>query len=538
MVWQILMNFIPGLFLFIYGIMSLSNEMQKFLGGRFRKYLAKITKRPLYGATVGALMTTVIQSSSATTVIAISLVNAGLLNLYQSLGIIFGANIGTTITAQFVAFKVTELAPVLIAIGFLLFFFTSGKKQVVGKALFYLGILFFGIILMGNALGPLKQSQGFVSFLSSLENPLLAMLVAAAFTGIVQSSSVTTGIVVLMAQQGLISLAVGIPLILGANIGTTVTALIASTGTTRNAKRCAVSHMFFNIFGVLMFLPFIYVFAGALQSIGGSVANQVANAHTIFNVVTTLILLALVGPFYKFVMFLMPKKKKERVLVPIYIKDKLSTNPIVAIDLAKKELAHQAEIAINMVEKSVEFILKKSRKVVKDIGTLENAVNSLQREITMFLVRTSERELSRHDAKQVAAYSRIVNEIERIADHAVNLVELGNYKMDEKAEFSKYAKKEIEDINLVVLRNVKQSVSLVRKYKAKTIEQVYEDEERVDELVERAHSRHIKRLHKGTCTPVAGTVFVDVINNLEKMSDHALNIAQQIERMKGNARKV
>jgi len=296
--WYVLMAVISVLILFLFSIRRFSEEVQRVAGKNFKKLLTKITSTPLRGTFVGAAVTSVIQSSSATTVILIGLVGAGLISFKNSLGVIFGANIGTTVTSQLVAFKLTAIAPVFIILGFLVEVF-GRKYKIFGRAIFYFGLIFFSLFLISVYLEPISESQEVIDTLSSLSNIFLAILAGAIFTFLVQSSSITSGLVVVLASQGLLTLYSSIGIIFGANIGTTTTALIASIGSNEAGKKTAIAHFLFNVIGVIIFLPLILPFIDIVQSFGGSLERQVANAHLIFNVIVTIIFLVFINTFYK-----------------------------------------------------------------------------------------------------------------------------------------------------------------------------------------------------------------------------------------------
>ncbi|MCK4326998.1 MAG: Na/Pi cotransporter family protein [Candidatus Diapherotrites archaeon] len=527
--------FALGLSLFLYGIITLSGDLQKFAGSKASEYLQKAAANPWSGAFVGMLVTMVIQSSSATTVIVVSLVDAGLLSFVQSLGIMFGANIGTTITAQIVALKATALAPFFIIIGFLLSTFTKGRNRFIGNALFSLGILFLGLDFMGQGIAPIKSDPGIASSLMLLDNPLYALALAAIFTGIVQSSSVTTSLIVLMGMQGLLNIGQAIPMIIGANVGTTVTVMLASTRLGRNSKRAAIGHLMFNALGALLFIPFMGLLAQVAAATAGSTAMQIANAHTIFNVVTAVAALLLIKPFSAMLMRLIPQSEEAEEHRAVHLKEHAG-EPFVALELVEKELLRQGKIVLKMLDKGYATMFERNEKKIREVQKLENLVNHLQKEITNALIKSSRRELSKYDAQRVAAYSRMTNEIERVGDLAMHLGGVAQRLIDEDTKFSAHAKKDLEKIHSLSFESFEKAVSLIEKYDRGACDEVVRIEETVDSFMPRLHSAHMGRMCEGLCKPAAGQAYPGVIHILERISDHAKNIAQKTKALE-KARK-
>ncbi|MCP3900328.1 MAG: Na/Pi cotransporter family protein [Desulfobacteraceae bacterium] len=331
---KLLIGLAGGLAFFLYGMEKMSEGMKNSAGNKMRSILASLTKNPLIGLTVGTIVTMVIQSSSATTVMLVSFVQAGLLNLYQCLSVILGAGIGTTITAQMIAFKLTDYALLMVAIGFLLKMLgkTQNSKNI-GDIILGFGILFFGMKLMGDVMKPLRTYPAFIDLMKDLENPFMGILIGACFTAVVQSSSATTGVLIVLAQQGLISLEAGIPVIFGSNIGTCITAALAGIGASREAKRVAIAHVIFKIAGVLLFILWIPQFADFIAMLaakfGSGTARQIANAHTIFNLSLALLCLPFISLFSKFIYFIFPEKpmKKSRIITTMYLDDAILETP-------------------------------------------------------------------------------------------------------------------------------------------------------------------------------------------------------------------
>ncbi|MFC2175055.1 Na/Pi cotransporter family protein [archaeon] len=518
--------FALGLSLFLYGIITLSDDLQKFAGSKASEYLQKAAKNPWSGAVVGMILTMVIQSSSATTVIVVSLVDAGLLSFMQSLGIMFGANVGTTITAQIVALKATALAPIFVIVGFILSTFTKGRNRFIGNALFSLGILFLGLDFMGQGIAPIKSNPGIASSLMLLDNPLYGLAIATAFTAVIQSSSVTTSLIVLLGLQGLLNINQAIPLIIGANIGTTITVVLASMRLGRNSKRSALADVMFKLAGAAIFFPLMGPLADLVVSFSGSAATQIANAHTIFNVVTAVVALLLIKPFAALVNRIMPDDGETEEHRAVHLKEHAG-EPFVALELVEKELTRQAKIVRKMLDKGYSSMFERNERKLREVQKLENLVNHLQKEITAALIKASRGELSEYDAQRVAAYSRMTNEIERVGDLAMHLGMVAQQLIDEDTSFSAHAKKDLEKIHSLSFESFEKAIALIGNYDRDACDEVVRIEENVDSFMSRLHAAHMKRMCDGKCKPAAGQAYPGVIHILERVSDHAKNIAQK-----------
>jgi len=521
-------NLIVGFVFFIFGIVRLSASVQKGLSGRLRMLIEKSVSKPWMGVVIGILVTIVVHSSSATTVLTIAFVNAGIITFFNALGIIFGANIGTTITAQLVAFNIIKYAPHLLVIGFFVWFFTKGKKKDFGEIIFYFGVIFYGLSLIKYGVEPLTKDPSFIHMLTVFENPILGILAAAIFTGIIQSSGVTSSIVVVLGMGGVISLNAAIPLVLGANIGTTVTALIASAGTSLNARRSALAHFFFNVIGVCLFLPFLGSFTHLIASITPDLGKEIALAHTMFNVINVIIFLIFIKWFYLLIKKILPGKERIVRFNPRFINKKFAEDPF-GIELASKEVIREAELSLAMLKAANDITRFKKKSEVSFVENTELVVDNLQKEITTFLSSLSRIALTKKDASKLTALMGLVNDIERVADHADNIKNLGLYTIDEKINFSESAIKDIDRIYKLVKNNFSDGIALIKKYDKEIAAEIIEREEKVDELVKFAQEGHIMRLKKGLCNPLAATIFTDLLNNLERVSDHSVNIVEWVE---------
>ncbi|TNF98584.1 MAG: Na/Pi cotransporter family protein [Gammaproteobacteria bacterium] len=426
------MQLFGGLALFLFGMEQMADALKAVAGERMKTVLAKLTTNRFMGAITGAFVTAVIQSSSVTTVLVVGFISAGLMSMAQSIGVIMGANIGTTITAQIVAFKVTKAALLFIAVGFGMLFFS--KRETVkqyGAMLMGLGLIFFGMSVMSGAMKPLRSFQPFLDLMASMENPLIGILVAAAFTALVQSSSATTGVVIVMASQGFVSLPAGIALAFGANIGTCVTAMLASIGKPREAVRAAVVHVLFNVFGVLVWVGFIGYLAEWVTALspsypeltgtarlGAETPRQIANAHTVFNIANTLIFIGLTGQFARLVEWLVPDKpiEEEEHVRPRYLDDELLATPSLAMEQVRQELLRIGKRVSELYEKSMPAFLKQDKNAIQDIVRINDQAEILHGHVIAFLGKINQRPLTKEQTIQALELMAIANDFAYICD--------------------------------------------------------------------------------------------------------------------------
>ncbi len=418
--WELLFALVPGLILFLYGIENFSKEIINSVGERFRETLGKLTKDRWRGAAFGALLTATVQSSAATTVIAVSLVNAGTISFASSLGVIVGANIGTTITAQLVAFKLTAFGPVFILIGFV-WGLIGGRYKFIGKPLFYFGLVFFGLELVSGSLDPIRDDPQMISLISNLDNFFIALLVGVIFTTAVQSSSVTSGLMVVLASSGLLTLEQAIPVILGANIGSTTTTLFASAKMDLWARRAAVAHLLFNVAGVLIFIPLAGPLASVVVDLSPDVGRQVANAHLIFNVVTAAIFLVLLRQFQKVVVKAVPGDEKEVLFRPKYLTAELPQDNSQAFRMIEQELGHSLEVTKELLDTSFSSLSEGGTKAVQKVAKLESLNDYLDDEIEDAILKMSRRSLLEEEGRRTTLLVRMSNLMERLGDHAEDI---------------------------------------------------------------------------------------------------------------------
>ncbi len=532
MIAQIVFSLIGGLALFLYGISLISKGFQKVAGERISKILETFTGSPIRGIMTGASITAIIQSSSVTTVTLVGLVNAGVLTLQQSVGVIMGANIGTTVTAQIVAFKVGMYALPVIAIGCLLWFMPKDKYQSLGQILIGFGILFLGMNFMSGGAKPLRELPFFLNMLVNFgKQPILGVFAGALFTAIIQSSSATSGLVIALSMQGLLNLNSAICLIFGADIGTCVTALLASIGTSISAKRTAVVHLLFNVLGVLIFLSILPLFAQVVSKTSTSLPRQIANALTLFNVGNTLIVLPFVSLLVVMVKRIVPG---EEVVIDRgikYIEKHILVMPPVALTQATKETIRLAEMVSKMLHNCQRIFLnsnRNNRKLIKTVVKMEEASDEIYLAISDYLVKLSQTFLTKDQSRKLAGLNHVITEIERIADHVNNIAQLAKHKVNRNLPFSSKAMgqlqymfskvKEVYDDVVVGLKNEDNEIA----YK------VIQGESEIDDIEKKLHADHIKRLEEGICLPEAGILFVDIVRNLERIGDHTDSIAHVI----------
>ena len=517
----LIMGLLGGLSLFLYGIAKMSEGMKKTAGDRMRNILAALTSNRVVGMTVGAFVTMIIQSSSATTVMLVSFVQAELMTYVSAISIILGANIGTTITAQLVAFKLTDYALLMITIGFVMTMFNKNNTiKHVGEAILGFGILFFGMKLMSDSMKPLRSFQPFIDIMRDLENPITGILIGAIFTALIQSSSAFTGIVIVLAQQGLLTLEGGIPLIFGANIGTCITAGLASIGTIRDAKRVAIAHVFFNIGGVLLFILFIPQLAEIVrwispvseltgtQKLAMESPRQIANAHTIFNITVGLVFLPFTTILAHYVYKVLPDKKIEEGIIPVtwHLDDKAISTPALALDLAQSEILRMAKILGRMLEKIIEPFINNDNlqdeiypqfSLVEGVEMREEKLDYLDRKITKYLRKIGQQELSENQIQEVYGLMSIVNDIESIGDTIEkNMIPLLARKDSLHMDFSPEGKEELTIYHNKVCKQINRLKKAFSKLDPGKAEKIINKEGKYSALETKYRIRHLERLHQ------------------------------------------
>ena len=515
-----------GVGLFLYGIKLTSDSLQALSGDRLRQIVGSLTRTPVRGVLIGAGVTMLMQSSSATTVMTVSFVHAGLMTLKEAVGVIMGANIGTTLTAQIIAFKIKDLALPAVGIGMLLALFGKTKRQrYIGNGLVGFGLIFMGMQTMEHSMNFLRDRKDL--FLAFSSNPLLGVLVGTVVTMLVQASSATIGLTMAMASQGLLSLDAAIPIILGDNIGTTITAVLASIGANRSAKQAAAAHVLFNVIGVVIFVSALPLFESIVARTSTDIARQLANTHSLFNCINTLIFLPFTGLYAKVITFLVPNRETVAYRGPQFLDEKLiQASPAAAIDAVKAEIVHMGRLAHEMFLYVRTAFIEDNPKMIDEVNETEKSVNALNHAINRYATEIWQRGVSSELSQVLASYVNGVGDIERIGDHAQNLIELYDYKRENGVEFSQIARDEFEDMFRSVERAVCLSLeSFAEENPAKAREVIDVLEEEIDRKEKTMRKSHIARLNHGECNPPAGVIFIDILSNIERIGDRAHNFS-------------
>ena len=530
MIKDIIFGTVGGLGLFLYGIHIMSDALQKAAGDKMRKILGIITNKAFFGLLAGAGITSIIQSSSATTVMVVGFVNAGLMTLRQSLGVILGADIGTTITAQIIAFKITHYVFPVIGVGFALHFFCKRRvlKQI-GLAIFGFGVLFLGLSIMTDTVRYLSDSQAAKEMLINFSRtPVLGVLAGMILTVIVQSSSATVGLTMALGMGGLIDINAAIPLLLGSNIGTCVTAMLASIGTNVGARRTAVAHLLFKIVGVLLLLSILPMYKQLIVYTADNIGRQIANAHTIFNVGIAVLFLPFTELYARLLEKIVPGRDSSLDYAPKFLEPHLLNTPSIAIEQARKELVRMTEMVKAMVDKVMDGFFKKDIALMHDAIKKEDAVDNLQSSITHYLVELSEKSLSSEMAEKIPALLHSVNDIERVGDISENLVELGERAIEKRLSFSDKAIKELKEMYSEVTEMLEDTIKALELNDVTIARKVWGREKRINELTETFGNNHTSRLRNRACNVVSGIIFLDFLSNFEKIGDHLNNVADAV----------
>ena len=548
---KIIFGIIGGLALFLFGMKFMSDGLQRVAGDRMRSIIATLTKNTFFSVIVGLFVTSIIQSSSATTVMIVGFVNAGLMTLAQSIGVIMGANIGTTVTAQLIAFKLTDYALPAIAIGvFMILFAKHSKYKNYGEVIFGFGLLFLGMTMMSATVHPLRSAPEITEFFVNFShNPLLAMLTGIIITVIVQSSSATVGLTIVLASQGLIDVYGAVPLIFGENIGTTITATFAALSSNRQGKRAALVHGLFNVIGVTyMMLGFYFVKIRGVPAYlrlvdwitpgnnlaGENLARYVANSHTIFNVCNTLIFLPFTGVIRRIVEKVIPLKEEDEIKESTkakYLDENLLNNPSIALGQVKKEMKHMLETARESMKTATEIIVDNKDNKIDKVKFLERKTNYLQNIITQYIINISRGELFEKEADQIPVYIHSINDIERVGDQSINLIEYYQIRKEKGLKFSDEAITEIKEMNRILMEMITLvDRNMEKAYSVEDIEKCYILEERLNENERAFANNHINRMRKDVCDMESNSVYADILNAYERAGDHIINIAQAISK--------
>lgn len=566
----LVMGLFGGLAFFLHGMEMMSEGMKKSAGNQMRSILATLTSNRFLALVSGAFVTMVIQSSSATTVMLVSFVQAELMTFAQSLGVILGADIGTTITAQLIAFKLTDYALAMIAIGFYLRMFgRKDKTKEMGNVILGFGILFFGMKLMSDAMKPLRTLPGFIDMIKGLENPIMGLLVGTLFTGLIQSSSAFTGIVIVLAQQGFITLEAGIPLIFGSNIGTCITAGIATIGTSRDAKRVAIAHVLFKILGVLLFIFWIPSFAKMITSLSAcfgssGTARQIANAHTIFNVSLGLVFLPVTGVLAAFILKIFPERRKKKRDEPElkiwHLDESMIETPSLAIDLVRTEIARMAKILgrmlnaiiipfisdADLIRDNPKFSADEKERLIQEIPThdevhkhmtllegidfREKKIDFLDEKIYDYLMKIARQELNKHEAEEVFKMTSVANDMESIGDiiHR-NILPLIAKKKELKAEFSSAGKEELMRYHLKVIKQISRLRETFEEKDRMVATRIMAKEDKYTDLEVQFRLKHMERvIRKKEKSLKTHEIHLELMDLLKQVNVYTINIAKTL----------
>lgn len=534
---SVIISLAGGLGLFLFGMELMSKSIEKVAGAKLRHILEIFTTNRFAGLFVGIIFTGIVQSSSACTTMVVSFVNAGLMNLSQAAGVIMGANIGTTVTSQLVSVNLSEIAPIILLVGVVISMF-SGKQSVkqVMEVIIGFGVLFVGLQTMSSAMEGFRDEPKVVELLASLTNPFLATLTGFILTAIIQSSSVTVSIVLLMANQELLELPITLFIIMGCNIGSCVTALLASLSGKKDAKRAAMIHFLFNVIGtILMYIVLLLAqdpIVEMIQSISADNGRFVANAHTIIKVTQVIVLFPFANWIVRLACLCIPgedKKVNYRESYQLkYIGEKVVFNPATAVVEVIKELERMASLANENLNRAMNALITLDEEDIEEVYEVEKNINFLNHAITNYLVKINQSTLPIEDLKSIGALFHVVNDIERIGDHAENVADAARQRKEEGISISKEAQKELGEMLEMVNKIIQYAIDMFVRSDEAHMQEIVALEDKVDAKEKELQRTHVERLTRGECTPEAGMIFSDIVSGLERVSDHATNIAFSI----------
>lgn len=534
--WQeILFAFFGGLGVFLFSIKYMGDALQKAAGDKLRDILDRFTTNPFMGVLVGIVVTILIQSSSGTTVIVVGLVSAGFMTLRQAIGVIMGANIGTTVTAFIIGLDVGAYALPIMAVGaFMIFFFKKNKIQNIGQVIFGFGGLFFGMETMSGAMKPLRELPAFIDMTVNLsEMPILGVAVGTIFTLIVQSSSGTIAILQGLYAEGLVTLDAALPVLFGDNIGTTITAVLAALGTSVAARRTAAVHVLFNVIGSVIFLILLVPFTAYVAWLGSTFGlepkMEIAFAHGTFNIANTIIQFPLIGLWAYLVTKLIPGEEVTVEFKPKHLDlHFIEQSPSIALGQAKEEILRMGQYSVQGLQETYEYLKTKSSKNAETGYQLEDAINNLDSKITDYLVLISAESISAADSTRHTMLMETVRDIERIGDHFENIIELIDYQVNNRVNITEDAMEDLTEMFTLTIATVQKSLDALDTTSHELAREVAEQEDLIDKMERKFRKKHILRLNEGACSAQAGIVFVDIVSNLERIGDHSVNIAEAI----------
>ena len=547
-VFTIVLELLGGLGLFLFGMKTMSDAIERTAGAKLRPILEKFTSNKFLGLIVGTVFTALVQSSSACTSMVVSFVDSGLMNLYQAVGVIMGANIGTTITSQLVSFNLEQFAPIFLAVGVIMYMFIKKTKiNRFGEIIVGFGVLFLGISIMGDAVNPLKESAAVQHMFASLSNPILALLIGWLVTAIIQSSSVTVSIIVVLASKGMFNqnLLICLYIILGCNMGACMTALLTSLSGKKDAKRAAMIHFLFNLTGSVIMFALLSIFGGWIQHLlydvisNGNAGNYIANSHTIFKVVQVAIIFPFSSLLVKATYLVIPGEDKDKVgygdtYKLQFIGENAIFNPATAVVAAQNEIERMGSLASDNINRAMNALITMDEGTIKEVWEVEKNIDFLSHAITNYLVKLTQSTMPIEDLKNIGGLFHVVNDIERIGDHATNIAEAAQKKKDKGISFSKEATKELTDMINAVNENIHLCLEMFVTKNEDHLKEIERIEDKVDQMERDIQDSHIDRMARGECTPEAGIVFNDIVVGLERVCDHATNIAFSVVKANNN----
>ncbi|MCP9056606.1 Na/Pi cotransporter family protein [Streptococcus infantis] len=534
--WQeIIFHFLGGLGLFLYSIKTMGDGLQQAAGDRLRYYIDKYTSNPFLGVLVGIVVTALIQSSTGVTVITVGLVSASLLTLRQAIGIIMGANIGTTVTSFIIGFKLGEYALPLIFLGTMFLFFTKNRTvNNIGRILFGVGGIFYALNLISAGMSPLKDLPQFKEYMVTLDqNPILGVVAGAVITVLIQASSATIGILQGLYAGGFLDLKGSLPILFGDNIGTTLTVIIAAAGANVSAKRVAASHVTFNVLGTILCLILLGPFTSMIEYFQAllhlSPEMTIAFSHGAFNVSNTIVQFPFIGALAYFVTKLIPGEDEVVKYEPLYLDEQLIQQaPSIALGNAKKELLHLGNYAVKAFDLSYDYIINSNEKVAEKGHKTEEAINTIDEKLTRYLITLSSEALSQKESEVLTNILDSSRDLERIGDHAEALINLNDYLQRKNVHFSNSALEELEEIYRQTSEFVKDALESVENNDLEMAESLIERHEAINKMERVLRKTHIKRLNNGECSTQAGVNFIDIISHYTRVSDHAMNLAEKV----------
>ena len=534
--WQeIIFHFLGGLGLFLYSIKTMGDGLQQAAGDRLRYYIDKYTSNPFLGVLVGIVVTALIQSSTGVTVITVGLVSASLLTLRQAIGIIMGANIGTTVTSFIIGFKLGEYALPLIFLGTMFLFFTKNRTvNNIGRILFGVGGIFYALNLISAGMSPLKDLPQFKEYMVTLgQNPILGVVAGAVITVLIQASSATIGILQGLYAGGFLDLKGSLPVLFGDNIGTTLTVIIAAAGANVSAKRVAATHVTFNVLGTILCLILLGPFTSMIEYFQAllhlSPEMTIAFSHGAFNVSNTIVQFPFIGALAYFVTKLIPGEDEVVKYEPLYLDEQLIQQaPSIALGNAKKELLHLGNYAVKAFDLSYDYIINSNEKVAEKGHKTEEAINTIDEKLTRYLITLSSEALSQKESEVLTNILDSSRDLERIGDHAEALLNLNDYLQRKNVQFSEAALEELAEIYLKTSEFVKDALESVENNDLEKAQALIERHEDINNMERVLRKTHIKRLNNGECSTQAGVNFIDIISHYTRVSDHAMNLAEKV----------